>query len=163
MFRILGPGHFHKWVANGNIGHPESYWREHDVFLDCRGPLLVDPTSVWGYNVMVITASHSLRPEDEFKHIFWPIVVEAGAWICSGALLYNCRVGEGAIVAAGTVVRSRDVTACTMVEGNPARTIAWRDADTGAWVYLKEPQDIPTHAFQSSGREPGFMEDHETW
>lgn len=162
MFRILGIGHFQKWVGK-QIGHPAEYWEQYGTWLDCRGPLFVDPTSVWGYNVTIITASHSLRPEDGFKHIFWPVIVEAGAWICSNTLLFNCKIGRGAVVAAGCVVRSRDVPLLTMVEGNPARIIAKFDTDLDVWVYLEEPEEIPVHAMRPSGREPGFMEDHETW
>jgi hypothetical protein len=146
MFKILGPRHFERWRGTGQIGHPEEYFGERDIFLDCRGPLRVHPTSNWGYNVTVVTASHSLRPGDGFCHVFWPVVVEAGAWICSNALLYNCRVGENAVVACGAVVRSRDVPAGAMVEGNPAQVVAELDAATGAWIYLEEPKPIPVHA-----------------
>lgn len=156
MFKILGPKHFERWRETGQIGHTEEYFRERDIFLDCRGPLTIDPSSNWGYNVTVITASHSLRPGDEFCHVFRPVVVEAGAWVCSGALLYNCHVGENAIVCAGAVVRSRDVPAGAMVEGNPARVIARRCGDT--WIYANEPP-LPTHAWTGKEAEVIKMED----
>ena len=150
---ILGPRHFERWVVDGRIGHDLAYWQDRDVWLDCRGPLSIHPASVWGYNVTVITASHSLRPEDEFTHRFWPVIVEADAWVCSNTVLYNCRIGAGAIVAAGCVVRSRDVPAGAMVEGNPAQVVAeYRD---GHWVHLDDPYPLPTHA-QAGGHDPGL-------
>jgi hypothetical protein len=152
-FKIVGPKHFEKWRAEGRIGHDEAYWQEHDTWLDCRGPLTIHPSSRWGYNVMVITASHSLRPEDDGCHLFWPVVVEAGAWICSNTVLYNCTIGEGAVVAAGCVVRSRDVPAWTMVEGNPAMVMAEYDHKLGKWCHLDDLDEsnsyyypLPTHA-----------------
>ncbi len=156
-FKILGPRHFERWRETGQIGYPEEYFKERDIFLDCRGPLTIDPASNWGYNVTVITASHSLSPGDEFCHVFWPVVVEAGAWVCSGALLYNCHIGKNAIVCAGAVVRSRDVPAGAMVEGNPARIIARRD-DNGEWTY-GSVWDLLTHTQVGKETEIIKMED----
>ena len=83
------------------------------------------------------------------------LVVEANAWICSNAVLYNCRIGTGAVVAAGCVVRSRDVPAHTMVEGNPAVVVAEFDSGLGCWCHLAEPYLLPTHA-QVGGHGPGL-------
>ena len=38
----------------------------------------------------------------------------------------NVTIGEGAILAAGAVV-SKDVPACAIVAGNPARIVKYRD------------------------------------
>lgn len=52
-----------------------------------------------------------------------PIVVENDAWIgTSVVILPNTRIGEGAIVAANSVV-SQDVKPYTLVAGYPARLI----------------------------------------
>lgn len=53
-----------------------------------------------------------------------PIVIKNGAWIGSGAIiLRGVTIGEKAIIAAGTVV-DRDVPDCTLVKGNPMKTVA---------------------------------------
>lgn len=75
-----------------------------------------------------------------------PVVVDDYAWIGSDAVLYNCHVGEGAVVAVGSVVRSRDVPPWTMVEGNPARIIARYDHERGGWIYLDESEPLPMTA-----------------
>ncbi len=52
-----------------------------------------------------------------------PTLVKRGASIGSGAtILCNVTIGEKAIVGSGSVV-TKDVPPCTIVAGNPARTI----------------------------------------
>ena len=56
-----------------------------------------------------------------------PIVIERNAWVGAGAMiLKGVRIGESAVVGAGSVVVSR-VPAHAVVLGNPARVI-WRVA-----------------------------------
>jgi acetyltransferase-like isoleucine patch superfamily enzyme len=114
-----------------DLGHPPEYYADRDIQIDGRGEIHISPSSNWGVGIMVITASHD--PDNFGAVVYRPVVVKDKAWICSGAMLYNCTIGEGAIVAAGCVVRSRDVPDWTMVEGNPARIIA-RYID-GMWIY----------------------------
>lgn len=123
------------------VGHPRDYFELHWVTLDCRGPLVIDATSDWGFFITVITQSHVIAGWDQHGIPEQGVVqrgvqVDARAWIGSGAFLYNCHIGEGAVVAAGTVVRSAEVKPWTMVAGNPARVIArFRE---GRWQYAGE-------------------------
>jgi acetyltransferase-like isoleucine patch superfamily enzyme len=116
------------------VGHPRDYFDIRGIELDCRGELEIDATSNWGWDVRVYTQSHYIKDGQFGGAIHRPVIVKANAWIGSGSILYNCIVGEGAIVAAGTVVRSCEVKPYTMVAGNPARVIA-RFKD-GAWAYV---------------------------
>lgn len=124
-----------------DIGHPPEYYADRQIQIDGRGEIHISPLSHWGVGIMVITASHD--PDNFSEVVYRPVVVADHAWICSGAILYNCTIGEGAIVAAGTVVRSRDVPAWMMVEGNPARVIA-RFIE-GKWRYThgKDAVELP--------------------
>jgi acetyltransferase-like isoleucine patch superfamily enzyme len=119
-----------------NIGHPREYFIERGIFLDCRGEVTISERSMWGYHVMVLTGSHRL---DDRNIVYRPVTVEAGAWICSGVILYNCHIGQGAVVAAGTVVNSRDVPAWVLVEGNPACIVARYNRQVKKWWYLRHP------------------------
>lgn len=106
------------------LGHEAQYYLERDCIIDCRGPLSISPLSHWGIGVRVITASHDITAFGAV--VLRPIVVKPYAWIGSYAVLYNCEIGEGAIVAIGSVVRSMNVPPWVMVEGNPAQVIAFK-------------------------------------
>lgn len=129
--------------VNSNAGHTAKYWRERGCRLDVRGTLKIDPTSRWGFYVTVITLSHQRSKSDTIADgalVDRPVIVGPDAWICSNAVLYNCIIGESAIVSVGTVVRSQEVKPFTMVAGNPARVIArWID---GEWIYAKPKWEV---------------------
>jgi acetyltransferase-like isoleucine patch superfamily enzyme len=58
-----------------------------------------------------------------------PVVIGDRVWIgCRAIILSGVTIGEGAVVAAGSVV-TRDVPPGTLVAGNPARVIR----ETGPW------------------------------
>ena len=109
-------------MREGNeLGHPQSFYDKRRIRLDTRGPLHIHPRSRWGFDIRVLTASHD--PETR-QTVPRGVTVQQDAWIGAYSLLYNCIVGEGAIVAAGTVVRSCEVRPYVMVAGNPAQVIA---------------------------------------
>src|SRR5512137_2087486 len=108
-------------------GHSAQYYRERGCRIDVRGTLKIDPTSRWGFYVTVITLSHQRSKSDTLADgalVDRPVIVDKDAWICSNATLYNCHIGEGAVVSVGTVVRSQEVKPFVMVAGNPALVIA---------------------------------------
>jgi len=122
------------------VGHPWGYFERRGTVLECVGPLEIDKNSYWGYLVTVLTRSHDIKqgPSQLGAAITRGVYVESGAWICSQALLHNCRIGLGSIVAAGTVVRGQQVGPHVIVAGNPARVIArW---DGKQWAYLPGEQ-----------------------
>ena len=115
---------------------PVAYFQRRGIRFDAPGLLNIAADSIWGYLVTLICRTHAqefvqgIAGPVEFR----PITVESGAWIYSGALLYNCTVGKNSVVAAGTVLRSQVVGPGVMVAGNPARVIArWQ---VGRWLYL---------------------------
>lgn len=121
---------------------PELYLvRQRDCFVDCRGPkmLTIADASTWGHEVKIITLSHDPRPGRRGAVTPRPVTVRRGAFIGAFATLFNCEIGEDAIVATGTVVRSQDVPARVIVAGNPAAIVALWNADADRFARLAEP------------------------
>lgn len=125
------------WPATVEL--ERGYFAERNIDLDLRGTLVISKDSYWGFDIKVITLSHPIGNGVETgmtKPVLdKPVIVKPHAWIGSGAFLYNCIIGEGAVVAVGAVVRSAEVKANTMVAGNPARVIARFKED--GWHYLE--------------------------
>lgn len=122
------------------VGKSKDYFEARHIQLDCRGPLTIDAESDWGFFITVITQSHNVKRWDT-EQVCGPNVTQRGvmvdkrAWIGTGSLLYNCHIGEYAIISVGSVVRSCEVRPYTMVAGNPAHVIArWQN---GHWEYCE--------------------------
>lgn len=120
------------------IGHPQSYFEQRDCWVDCRTPgmLEIDKEANIGWCVNFITLSHNVDPGMFGQTVARKIKIGKHAFIAAFATLYNCEIGEGAVVACGTVVRSQDVRPWTMVAGNPAKVIAEYDHTAKRWAYL---------------------------
>jgi len=76
---------------------------------------------------VIIMAHSSASPHHKRFKIFYEspqqVTIERGVWLASGSIILpGVTIGEGSIVAAGSVV-SRDVPPYTLVGGNPARAI----------------------------------------
>ena len=85
----------------------------------------IDDRVAIGQDVMLLTSSHrigsSVRRADELFTA--PVTVDSGVWIGARSLvLPGVHIGEGALVAANTVVRE-DVPANVLFAGNPGRVI----------------------------------------
>jgi len=123
-----------KGVSENKLPRDIEYWKERDIFLDCRGEIDIHPSVMFGFNIYIYTMSHD---KNDYRKCYYKTVkIEKDVWICSNAILYNCTIGEGSIVGMGAVVRSMDVQSCTMVVGNPARIIALFDKIERVWKYL---------------------------
>ena len=124
------------WYWPDTIGLSKHYFAERFGWIDTRGPITIAGDSFWGFFVTVITTSHRAEIGPIGPMVPRPVTVGSKAWIGSHSFLYNCTIGEGAIVAAGTVVRSCTVAPYVMIAGNPAKVIArWED---GQWNWLEE-------------------------
>lgn len=98
------------------------------VYLDGRGGVKIGSNVSISPNVKIITASHDVNNRD-FKLVLKPVVIEDKVWICTSAIILpGVRVGEGAVVATGSIV-TKDVLPYTVVGGNPAKIIASRSKD----------------------------------
>jgi serine acetyltransferase len=76
-----------------------------------------------GTRCMILAHMHSLPPKGSPRN-YVSVRIEDDAYIGPGAIILpNVRIGQGAVVTAGTVV-TRSVPAMTMVQGNPAKPVA---------------------------------------
>jgi acetyltransferase-like isoleucine patch superfamily enzyme len=103
---------------------------EPGVRLDGRGGLRLGAHVSVAPEVAFLTAEHD-PSSDGFAGRLGPIEVGDRAWIGFRAvILPGVRIGEGAVVAAGAVVR-QDVAPWTIVGGVPAKPIGTRPAGLG--------------------------------
>lgn len=75
------------------------------------------------YEHEIVLKTHGM-PKEKYETIEEAsVVIEDDVWVgCNAIILKGVRIGEGAIVAAGSVV-VKDVPPNTMVAGNPARIV----------------------------------------
>ena len=86
-----------------------------------------------GTNVKIMLVSHDYAAGDKIpygsKHTIRNVVVDDFVWLGSDVIISgNVHIGEGAIVAIGSVV-VKDVPPCAIVGGNPAKIIKYRDIE----------------------------------
>lgn len=93
--------------------------------LDARGGIVVDRDTNISSHVKLITGSHDIN-DPKFTADFLPIHIGHHCWIGTGAtILQGVRIGDGAIIAAGSVV-AKNVSPWTVVGGVPAKKIGSR-------------------------------------
>lgn len=86
-----------------------------------------------GTNVTIMLGSHDYDHDDKIPygegHTTKQVVIDDFVWLGSNVIISgNVHIGEGAIVAIGSVV-VKDVPRCAIVGGNPAKVIKYRDIE----------------------------------
>jgi len=104
---------------------PQWFWDRRIDLIDFRGDLQIrsNLNCAFGFRVKILTASHDFSTGYLGQHVDKYVWIDPNTFIGSFALLYNCHIQEGAVVACGAVVRNMIVPRHAMVEGNPARVV----------------------------------------
>lgn len=118
-----------------NSGH----FKNLELFIDNRGGCEIDPTAVMGFRVAILTQAH--YPDPHGGIVDRPVKIGKDAFVGSFSVLYNCTIGEGAMVTVGSVVRSRIVRPYTIVEGNPAKEVAVK-LKSGGWLKYDREMEL---------------------
>lgn len=127
MPALSGGGNIYRRFTVGSMS-----WINVGCFFDLNDTIQIGDHVGIGQEVMILTTSHEIGPAPRRNGplTMAPVVVGNGVWIGARSLILpGVTVGDGAIVAAGSVVH-RDVPANTLVGGVPARAVkTYDDAD----------------------------------
>ena len=97
-----------------------------NVFFDAPLPISIGKYCDIGFNTIFTTSQHNLKSNlSSLRELITadPIIVEDFVWIGANAtVLSGVRIGEGAVVGAGSVV-TKNVPPATVVVGNPAKVV----------------------------------------
>ena len=101
------------------------------VLITTAGGVEIGDRSLVGYNTMIFSANHVIPPG--IDKIFYAghekkkVTIANDVWIGAGCIILpGVNIGEGAIVAAGSIV-TKNVEPFSMVAGVPARLIKNRE------------------------------------
>lgn len=103
---------------------------EHDCDIDYSGGVVIR-NDVWiSERVIINTHKHNvIKPmlKKEQEIVFSGLLIEDDSWIGAGAIILSSvkRIGKGAVIGAGSVVRS-DVNDFEIVMGNPSQLVGKR-------------------------------------
>lgn len=112
----------------GRLELPASARVNNALFNTVSGTITVGESVFFGFNVCVLTGTHDYTRLDRSRQdaILEPlndISIGEGAWLATNVTVVGpCRIGEWAVVAAGSLVRG-DVPPYTVVAGSPARVV----------------------------------------
>lgn len=116
------------FMCIGNIKIGENTHINQSCFLDGRGGIEIGSNVSISHYVKIVTGSHKVNSRT-FEGDFHPIIIKDYAWIGIGATILNdVTIGEGAVVAAGSVV-TKSIPPYTIVGGVPAKPIGKRNKD----------------------------------
>ncbi len=104
------------------------------VYIDYSGGLDIKDNVTFSDYCSIFTHNHPINGGDinwkKNKIEFNDLVIESYVWIgANSIILHNVKsIGEGAIIAAGSIV-TKDIPPLAIVAGNPARILKYRELD----------------------------------
>ena len=100
------------------------------VMISTVGGVEIGDRVLLGYGTKIFSSNHEIPPIGEpypvSGKVYKKVIIEDDVWIGSSAIILpGVTIGEGALVAAGSVV-TKNVESNTIVAGNPAKVIGIR-------------------------------------
>jgi acetyltransferase-like isoleucine patch superfamily enzyme len=98
------------------------------ILNSTSGSISIGEHAFFGQNVIIAAGTHDTSLRGHSRYVDLPrtghdIVIGAGAWVASGAVIIGpCVIGEDSVVGAGSIV-THDVAPRTLVAGVPARFV----------------------------------------
>jgi maltose O-acetyltransferase len=126
MPNLTGQGAIYERLTIG-----EGCWINIGLLINLGAPITIGDKVAIGHDVMLLTDSHELGPEERraSNMISQPVTIGNGVWIGTrSVILAGVTIGAGSIVAAGSMV-TKDVPSNVLVGGVPARIIRELEPD----------------------------------
>jgi acetyltransferase-like isoleucine patch superfamily enzyme len=103
-----------------------------NTYIECIGGVKIGEYFHTGKDLVILSTNHNYEgkslPYDD-TYIKKQVIIKDFVWFGIGVkILPGVTIGEGAIVAMGSVV-TKDVPSCAIVGGNPAKVIKYRDIE----------------------------------
>jgi acetyltransferase-like isoleucine patch superfamily enzyme len=132
-----------KFVSQGNgglniVGDIENFkiastsHLKSNTYIECIGGVEIGEYFHPGKDLVILSTNHNYDgdkiPYDE-SYVKKPVIIKDFVWFGIGVrILPGVTIGEGAIIGMGSVV-TKNVPAYSIVGGNPAKVIKYRDID----------------------------------
>lgn len=126
---VIYPG---VWIMPGrNLVIEDDVDLSKDVIITTAGGVYIGERSLVGYRTQILSANHRIPKVGERIPVsgddYRPVRISKDVWIGANCVIApGVCVGEGAVVAAGSVV-TKDVAANSIVGGVPARLLRMRE------------------------------------
>lgn len=107
---------------------------------DCKlfgsgGGIEIGEGTIFSHEIQVFAKNHYYDGEDlkclpyDERFTYKKVVIGRYVWVGARAMIMaGVNIGDGAVIAAGSVV-TKDVPACAVVGGNPAKVLKYRDVE----------------------------------
>lgn len=136
-FKSLGKGFRFIDLKNvfhaDNISIGENVYFGRNIYIDAIQQIVINDGTMIGPNCTIISGSHNYNSADlksipfDNKMKKGRVVIEQNVWIGANVCISaNLTIGEGSVVGMGAVI-TKDVPPFSVVVGNPARIIKFRD------------------------------------
>jgi maltose O-acetyltransferase len=123
------------FICPENISIGDNVYVGPGAYFDATGDLVIGNGVIFGPEVTIYTRSHNYDstclealPFDQ-KMVVAPVVICEYVWVGTKVIILpGVTVGKGAVIAAGAVV-TKDVPEYSVVGGNPAKVLKYRNRE----------------------------------